>query len=202
METTTPTLSLDQLVCDMEATPQTAGLSVLGHGDMVLRYFHDFQEWLEGGYVRYQWNIPTWLDGERERLLKLSLEHQQVMNTYLRYHDCGKPYCRIVDAEGKQHFPDHAAVSARTWLQVRGESPFNLQVADLMAKDMDFHLLKPAGAAEYQQQHPDTAWLSWMAAFCEIHANASMFGSTDSVSFKIKYKNLVKCGERMLPATR
>ncbi len=195
---TTP--SFAEMVSAMQETQQTSGLSVLGHGEMVLAYFHDFQEWLEGGYVRYDWAMPEWLEPYRHELLGLSLQHQQLMNTYLTYHDCGKPYCRVVDAEGKQHFPDHANVSARVWLEVMGDTLFNRQVADLMAKDMDFHLMKPAQAADYYAQQPETAVLSWLAAFCEVHANASMFGGLESTSFKIKWKNLTKCGQRMFAA--
>ena len=43
----------------------------------------------------------------------------------------GKPVCRTVDAERRQHFPDHAAVSARVWDEAGGDPDVGDLIADL-----------------------------------------------------------------------
>ena len=37
-----------------------------------------------------------------------------------------------------------------------------------------------------------------VTALCELHSNASMFGGTESTSFKIKFKQLDKRGKQIL----
>lgn len=106
--------------------------------------------------------------------------------------NCGKPFCRTVDEDGRQHFPDHAAVSARIWREAGGSA----EVEHLIEQDMDVHLLKAEGVEEFAQRPYATALL--LTGLSELHANASMFGGVESVSFKIKAKNLLKRGRQIL----
>ncbi len=110
------------------------------------------------------------------------------MAEYAEFHDCGKPFCRIVDEQGRQHFPDHAATSERVWLDVGGDP----QAARLMGLDMDAHLLTPETLPDFAAR-PEAASLLLMA-IAETHSNALMFGGTDSDGFKIKMKKLDKRG--------
>lgn len=106
----------------------------------------------------------------------------------------GKPVCRTVDAEGRQHFPDHAAMSARIWAEAGGDP----RVGDLIAMDMDVHLLKGEEVDAFSRRPEARALL--LTALAEIHANASMFGGIGSVGFKSKWKHLDRRGRAILKA--
>lgn len=108
---------------------------------------------------------------------------------YTVYHDCGKPYCRTVDCNGKVHFPDHAKVSALIWKQHGGSE----QQCWLMEHDMDIHQLK-AEQIDTFCNCPEAITLL-LAGLAEVHSNAQMFGGIESVSFKIKYKQIDKRGK-------
>lgn len=106
----------------------------------------------------------------------------------------GKPACRVVDDEGRQHFPDHAAVSARVWREAGGCE----EVAHLIASDMDVHLLKAEGVEAFAARREAIALL--LTGLSEVTANASMFGGIESTSFKIKFKNIEKRGRAVVKA--
>lgn len=108
----------------------------------------------------------------------------------------GKPFCRTVDAEGRQHFPNHAEVSSNIWLGIGGDAV----VGELIARDMDVHLLKDEGVQAFVQLPHARALL--LTALSEIHANASMFGGLESTSFKIKWKHVDKRGRAILRAIK
>ena len=108
--------------------------------------------------------------------------------------NCWKPACRTVDADGRQHFPDHAAASARVWREAGGDE----EVAHLIASDMDIHLLKGEGVEAFARRPEACALL--LTGLAEITANASMFGGIESTSFKIKFKNLDKRGRAIVKA--
>lgn len=110
------------------------------------------------------------------------------MYYYLTYHDCGKPFCKIVDTEDKVHFPDHAKMSAKIWKDIGGS---DLQCR-LMSMDMDIHTLKSNGISEFSSRSEAPALL--LAGLAEIHSNASMFGGVESTSFKIKFKQIDRRG--------
>lgn len=95
----------------------------------------------------------------------------------------------MVDEEGRQHFPDHARISASIWRVHGGDE----QIAEFIARDMDMHLLKPSEAATYDRVDLVPALL--LTALAELHANAEMFGGIESTSFKIKFKALNKLGK-------
>lgn len=141
------------------------------------------------GERHLEWRLPDWFD--LDFLLPLCPD-VETMERYHIFHDCGKPYCLTIDEDGKQHFPDHARISAAIWRVIGGDE----LCADLIAHDMDFHIMKPAQAAEYERL--DLAPALLLTALSELHANAEMFGGIESTSFKIKFKNLNKLGRNII----
>lgn len=120
--------------------------------------------------------------------------HPELLKQYLIYHDVGKPFCRTIDSDGKQHFTDHARISSAIWAASGGD-PI---AAKLMARDMDLHTLKPGQAEEYFSTcDKELLPIQLLAALSELHSNAAMFGGIDSTSFKIKWKNLDRLGRNL-----
>jgi hypothetical protein len=68
--------------------------------------------------------------------------------------------------------------------------------ADLISRDMDFHLLRADKLQEFSEYEYATTLI--LSALSEVHSNATMFGGTDSVSFKIKWKHSNKRGRQVL----
>jgi hypothetical protein len=169
---------------------QTAGMTVLQHGEMVRDYYRDLISHLRDRRpLQYNWRLPSWIN---DPALIQGLPDVEIMAEYHLFHDCGKPSCRIVDEEGRQHFPDHAAVSEAAWLAIGGSR----EVGTLIGMDMDVHLLKGDEVETFARRPQALALL--LTALSEVHANASMFGGIDSVSFKIKWKHLEKRGKAIL----
>lgn len=177
----------------MEACEQAKGQSVLAHGQSVHKYALELVKFLRTGEGCKDWRLPEWIHTHRTALLERLVPLDDLM-LYAVYHDCGKPYCRVLDKEGRVHFPEHAAVSASVWREAGGTS---LQCR-LIAMDMDFHLLKAEGLAEFARR-PEAATLM-IVGLAEIHSNAAMFGGIDSVSFKIKWKQLDRRGRQVTEA--
>ncbi|MBC8740392.1 hypothetical protein F6X40_27425 [Paraburkholderia sp. UCT31] len=169
-------------------------LDVLDHGHAVRAKFDALIAAMEKGETpEGDWSLPQWLLPNAEQLLGRLLD-RETLARYQIWHDCGKPHCRTVDEAGKQHFPDHAAASARTWLAAGGDE----QAGRLIASDMDFHLLGAEDVPAFAAR-PEAASLM-LTAIAEIHANAEMFGGTCSTSFKMKRKHLERRGKKVLEA--
>lgn len=168
----------------MSACSQSKGQTILEHGEAVAARYKDLI-----GEQKLEWRLPDWFD--LNYLLPLC-PSAEIMEQYHIYHDCGKPFCLTIDDEGRQHFPDHARVSAAIWRAYGGSE----QIAELIARDMDMHILKPAQAAEYGRL--DLAPALLLTALSELHANAEMFGGIESTSFKIKFKALNKLGRNII----
>jgi hypothetical protein len=178
------------LEAEMEACEQTTGMSVLRHGELVRDFYDDLIAHLETGSVlKGEWKLPDWVADPRVFEKQLGRE---IVREYARMHDCGKPSVRTVDEEGRQHFSDHAAASERIWLEIGGDS----LIGRLIGMDMDIHTIKDADVAEFASR-PEAATLM-LIGLSEIHANASMFGGIDSVSFKMKWKQIDKRGRAIL----
>lgn len=164
-------------------------MNVLQHGQSVVEYFDDLMGYISAGREpKKQWRLPDWID----KIGPEDLVDYETIRTYLTYHDCGKPFCRVVDQEGKQHFPNHAEVSYRQWLRYSDDR----EIANLIRSDMDIHLLRPDGVEEFKSR-PEAPTLL-IAGLCEIHSNATMFGGIESESFKIKWKRINKLGGRIV----
>lgn len=182
----------DGLIETMRGCEQTSGMTILQHGEMVRDHYADLIGHLRGGTpLAGAWRMPDWIG---DPVLLANLPTDETMAEYHLFHDVGKPACRTVDADGRQHFPDHAAVSARVWREAGG----NEEIAHLIVSDMDIHLLKGEGVEEFANRPEACALL--LTGLAEITANASMFGGLESVQFKMKWKNLDKRGRAIVKA--
>jgi hypothetical protein len=160
----------------------------MAHGQSVHDYFLDLKSHVQSGSrLRLEWKLPEWI---LSPALWLNLVPETILEEYQVFHDCGKPYCRTTDLEGRVHFPDHAAWSEAIWNQVG-----TAEAARLMGMDMDVHLLKGEGVADFAAR-PEAASLL-ITGFCEVHANAAMFGGIESTSFKMKWKHLDRRGKQI-----
>lgn len=174
----------------MATCEQMPGLSVLAHGKSVWSYYEDLIGHLKyNAPLKHAWRLPDWV--RAPALIEGQLP-EAVVQEYLVHHDCGKPFCRTVDEEGRQHFPDHARVSEGLWRSAGGTE----QAATLMGMDMDIHLLKGEGVEAFAQR-PEAATLL-LAGLAEVHSNAEMFGGIESTGFKMKLKNLQRRGKRIV----
>ena len=95
---------------------QTSGISVMQHGEIVWARLQELLNFLEGQELQGQWRFPSWLL-EFKQEIRNKLLSKEILKQYTIYHDCGKPFCRIVDADGKQHFPEHAQKSHDVYLE-------------------------------------------------------------------------------------
>lgn len=152
---------MERLIADMRADTR----DWYQHGEMVR---HEYYKLLK--------DLPDFILDLRSAVLPVD-----ITDRYQIYHDCGKPYCK----EGNS-YPNHAEVSANTWLALHPEDHL---VAELMRHDMDFHL----GTHDWSSPLAPTLYLT---AWAELFANASVFGGVESTSFKIKKKRLIKAGKQ------
>lgn len=176
----------------MQGCKQTQNQSVLEHGISVKNYLFDLLDHLEKGTdLKYDWRLPVWIYEYKDLILS-KVYDRTILEQYTVYHDCGKPYCRIVDEEGKQHFPDHAEKSYQVFKSVFD----NETAAKLIKKDMDIHLLKLEQVEEFASS-PDAVTLL-LTGLSELHSNSTMFGGVESISFKIKWKQINKRGKNIM----
>lgn len=158
---------------------QFQNMNMYQHGVKVHLYYEDLTS-----YQDYEWDFGKVSDLIK-KLIPLATDSEDLKNYHI-YHDCGKPRCRTVDENGKQHFPNHAQVSHDVWLEAGGDS----LTAWYILHDMDFHIMK-GDDLEQLVKDPRAVDLL-LTAWSEIHANAQMFGGVQSTSFKIKRKHLEK----------
>jgi hypothetical protein len=171
----------------MEACEQTSGLNMLQHGKMVHEFYLDLKGHItRGESLKNPWKLPAWAGCG---LLWANILTDDIISEYMIFHDCGKPFCKTNDHDGKTHFPDHASMSEVMWIE-SGGSP---EAARLMG--MDIHLIKSDDMEEFAGRKAAATLL--MAGLSEIHANAHMFGGIDSTSFKIKWKHLDRRGKQL-----
>jgi hypothetical protein len=174
----------------MRDCEQFPGMSVLQHGQSVSEWFQD----LIGKRERL-WRLSKWADEVITHLDKSQLE---AIRLYQIYHDCGKPYCREVDEQGRAHFPCHAEVSEKVWNEHSDGSENDRLVGRLIGMDMLAHTVKGEAIEEFVNL-PEAPILI-LTALAEIHSNAAHLNALDSDSFKIKLKQVDKLGKRFLSA--
>ena len=173
---------------------QTQGQNVLQHGISVRNYLFDLLNHIKtGSALKYEWKLPKWiLSEENQNLFVDKLPPDKTLDLYTTYHDCGKPFCVKIDSDGKKHFPEHASYSYKVFKKL-----FNDEIAStLVLHDMDIHLLKAEGEKKFSENLNALTLL--LSGLSEVHSNSNMFGGLDSLSFKIKWKNLVKRGEHVI----
>jgi hypothetical protein len=176
-----------EIIEAMESTLQTEGQNMIQHGESVRDHLFDLINFLRDPHYRpkYQWRYPQWLLHNAQNLLE----------KYAFWHDCGKPFCKIVDSEGKTHFPGHAKESAKIFRELYPEWE---QSARLIEQDMDIHTL-PAEEIEEFAKRPEAVALL-LSGLAAIHSNAEMFGGLMSDSFKAKWKHLDRRGKAICKA--
>lgn len=169
----------------MQQCRQNEHQTIHQHGLAVAKKYKDLISGRHSG-----WRLPEWFS-QYEIRLKADQPDESAMELYHEFHDVGKPFCIQIDGEGKQHFPNHAEISASIWRVHFGDG----LIANLIQHDMDLHLLKPSTFETFKRY--DLAPALLLTALSELHANAQMFGGIESTSFKIKFKNLSKIGDRI-----
>jgi hypothetical protein len=199
------------IIKDMQNCEQTIGQSVYDHGRSVYEHYLDLEAlWFTKHDVyhpKHEIRLPPWYSKYQDEIFDYCYDYE--MWPYLMFHDCGKPYCRVVDESGKVHFPNHAEVSAKKFLEEVELGYFGIDakdmgfepedVAALMRDDMVLHT---ASAEEISQRlkvwTKAHAYSLIIAALCEVNSNAKMFGGFESTSFKIKFKQVCKRSKQIL----
>lgn len=176
----------------MKSCTQTKNQSILDHGFSVKNHLFDLISHLEKGTpLKYEWKLPNWVYDNKDLLLS-SLPSKQTLKLYTVFHDIGKPFCQEIDSDGKSHFPNHSEVSQQVF-----DKYFNDTIASSLIKhDMDIHLLKSDDIESFCKN--PFALTLLLTGLSELHSNAKLFGGTDSVSFKIKWKHINKRGNQIL----
>lgn len=170
----------------MSLCQQTSTQNVLEHGQAVHETFLKLLNHISGK-EKLSVKLPAWLS-EYENYLDDINSKIDIIKVYHHLHDCGKPACKEVDSEGNQHFPNHALFSYNQYIHLFG----NDEAAELILHDMSLHLLKAEGIVDFCMINNYKILL--LTSLAEILANASMFGGTESVSYKIKYKHIDRRG--------
>lgn len=171
----------------MKATKQAKDQSIMQHGLSVWSYTYKLLKGNTEGFRLPQWYTDFFDD------ISKNLHDFKTIKHYNIFHDIGKPYCRVVDENGKHHFPNHAQKSKETWDQL---FPERTTISNLIAHDMDFHTLKFEEILEQNLSLQDICTLM-ITALAELHSNANMFDGIESDSFKIKFKKLEKLGKKV-----
>jgi len=185
----TLTNSFDEMVSAMLSCEQSPGFSVYQHGVSVSKFFFD----LIGDVQSNQWKLPDWFAVHKQQIIQ-NIHQTETISKYLLFHDCGKSASKTIDDNGKVHFPNHAEISGDIWESVGGDHV----VGRLIRNDMVLHT---ATAEEITNKLNDwsiqDACTLLLAAFSEIHSNANMFGGINSISFKVKLKQLDRRGKQL-----
>lgn len=181
----------------MLITEQTRGQTIYQHGLSVQQHLFDLISHLKTGSDLSDWRLPSWLLDFKEQILA-NLHSEDVLAAYTLFHDVGKPFCRVVDMDGKVHFPNHAAVSREAYLKASGD----LIVSNLIGWDLLIHISSSEDIKLYCNiwSIKDAVTLL-LTALSELHSNSILFGNNDnleSISFKIKYKQIEKRGKQIL----
>lgn len=175
---------------------QTQGQTVYQHGQSVHLHYLELVDYLKGHKmaVPSNWRLPDWLDEHKELFLK-NLYDPKIVQEYCLFHDCGKPFCRIVDEQGKVHFPNHAAVSERIWVSVGGCHI----VGKLIGQDMLIHTGSAQEIAKLCEANlpPCHILTLLLVSLAEVHSNSKLFGGLESVSFKSKWHKIDQRGRQI-----
>lgn len=165
---------------------QTKNQSVFEHGESV---WNHTKKLISGSFDHFK--LPLWFT-ENHAFIVNNLHHIADIRLYNIYHDCGKPYCITHDSSGTTHFPNHAHVSKDIWNSMSD----NRLVGELIGHDMCLHT-ETAECIKQLNWDKRTAFTLLITAFAEIHSNAMMFGGIESVSFKMKWKQVERRGKML-----
>lgn len=182
-------MEINRLLHDMATCEQTKGLSILDHGVKVREKYLDILDYIFHGRELHGFKLPSWIDDD---ILKDTALLDPRLSMYHIFHDCGKPYCIVIDPDGKRHFPNHVKISADIWYSITNDE----FISNLILHDMDIHLIKNININSFCDMNYCLILL--ITGLAEIHANSDMFGGIESTSFKIKFKHINKNGKRII----
>lgn len=177
----------------MQSCEQTAGQSILDHGLAIWEQIRSIIEGKTDGM-----RLPQWYNAYKDQILS-NIYPLSILEQYATYHDCGKPYCLEIDADGKRHFPNHAEISKETYEKHFGTDGDHAIIADLIGLDMIFHT-ETAEEIIVRNLPTKTLCSLMISALAEIHSNANTFYPNEGIAstwFKIKFKRLEKLGNRI-----
>jgi hypothetical protein len=137
--------------------------------------------------------IPSWLVDNYDLIISY-IHELDIIERYSVNHDCGKHLTKVIDEEGKVHYPNHAQASYEYWVR---HFPEKVTEARLILNDMFFHTCSSEDLEETSLDYKDLFTLL-ITALAEIHSNAEIFGGIESISFKVKYKQLERRGKQLL----
>lgn len=187
--------TFDEMVAAMLICEQTKGQSVYQHGQSVWEHLQQLIGHVKGDFgPESLWRLPDWVQKFSPQLLN-HLHSEEILELYTTCHDLGKPYCCVTDEAGKRHFPNHAEVSSYVWNSLGG----NPIVGKLIANDMVIHTASSEeieGKLRDEWNCEDSISLL-LTAIAEVHANATIFGGTDTISFKSKLKTVDRRGRQI-----
>lgn len=180
----------------MRSCLQFESQSVLDHGLSVRsRYCELRDHLLSASPLASGWRLPRWT-ADPVLSERLRAADDRLVGLYQVYHDCGKPLCAVVDADGRRRFPGHADASRARWIECSDGSLESREVAELIGMDMDVHLLRPAGVEGFSRRSQAAVLLA--TGLCELHSNAVMFGGTSSEGFRVKWRRMDVLGGRVV----
>lgn len=188
----------------LETSHQNDKQTIMSHGESIRRASFSLMERIFGQQSK---DGPRWdevvpealLEGPFNTWMREHLHDPKTIWYYTLFHDCGKPSCLELDAEGRRHFPHHEERSFEVW-SLHGTP----DEARLMRKDMDLHRLKADGFEEFMREiEPKDLATLLLTAYAEICANAldNSPEGLDSVSFKIKKKSLDRLTKKIVLST-
>lgn len=172
---------------------QFKDMNMLQHGQAVHHRWLQLSRHLDGEALEGKWRLPSYTQ-ELWNKLRHEIPSAETMKLAQLYHDNAKHECRVIDEQGRQHFPGHAEASYQRFLKHSKNILKTIIAAELIRLDMTFHTLRGEELEPYY--HHPLGFTLWLTALCEIHANSEMFGGIESDSFKIKWKRLEKAGKR------
>ncbi len=167
----------------MKETKQFDDQSVYEHCVSVKDHLIKVLDALDSKKLDYK--LPSWF--KYSDLIKDKLLSRDILFEYVLWHDIGKPFC-IEVIDGIRHFPNHAKVSYEIYNQVFD----NKIVAELIVHDMDIHIIKEKDIQSFIQNEYCLSLL--VVGFAEIIANSKFFGGEDSISYKMKFKQIDRRG--------
>lgn len=172
---------------------QTPTISTLQHGLLCFSRYLDILQVLAGGPSLYNLELPAHLLTNASVLKTHQLSLDVVMSALI-HHDCGK-YLALTEDEEGVHFRDHAAISARLYSSLFSNEPASW----LIANDMLLHTCSADVLAKIIPTVDANKLLTLiLCSYGELYANEQMFGGRESVSFKIKLKQLNKRSNQIL----
>lgn len=178
----------------MKQCEQGNGVSVYDHGIQVAARYADLWRLIHGQQPNLEW--PRLSPDDIALMLTLSQRAHapSAIARYQIYHDCGKPYCKAIDENGRVHFPDHACVSANLWQLMFPDDQLG---HDMLKYDMCPHTARGDELDQFLMM--DIAPTLVLTGIASIYANAEvLFGGFETDSFKMKLKHTKKLIKRLV----